>query len=112
VLATLAKVEVKGMAHITGGGLTENVPRVLPAALAASLETSRWTRPDVFRWLQKIGNIEDAEMHRTFNCGIGMTICVAAEHVETTLACLKSQGETPIVIGEVRRGSAGVVVHG
>jgi phosphoribosylformylglycinamidine cyclo-ligase len=101
VLATLAKVEVKGMAHITGGGLTENVPRVLPEALSARLETSRWTRPDVFRWLQKIGNIEDAEMHRTFNCGIGMVMIVPKAEAKAAIDSLGAHGVEAFEIGAI-----------
>jgi phosphoribosylformylglycinamidine cyclo-ligase len=112
LLALLKRVPVHGMAHITGGGLVENIPRVLPNGLEVVLSTKTWQRPEVFEWLRKAGNIAETEMLRTFNCGIGMTVCVAAEHVETTLASLKSQGESPVVIGEVRRGSGGVVVHG
>ncbi|HKQ85070.1 MAG TPA: phosphoribosylformylglycinamidine cyclo-ligase [Steroidobacteraceae bacterium] len=112
LLALLKRVPVHGFAHITGGGLVENIPRVIPHGLEVVLSTQTWQRPEVFDWLRRAGNIAEAEMHRTFNCGIGMTVCVAAEHVEATLACLKSQGESPVVIGEVRRGSGGVVVHG
>ncbi len=101
VLATLAKVELKGMAHITGGGLTENVPRALPKALAARLETSRWTRPDVFRWLQKIGSIEEAEMHRTFNCGIGMVLIVPKAEAKAAIDSLGAHGVEAFEIGAI-----------
>jgi phosphoribosylformylglycinamidine cyclo-ligase len=107
VLATLAKVEVKGLAHITGGGLTENVPRVLPEAVCASLETSRWTRPDVFRWLQKIGNIEDAEMHRTFNCGIGMVLIVPKAEAKAAIDSLGSHGVEAFEIGAIVKREPG-----
>ena len=76
VLALLGKIAVKGIAHITGGGLTENIPRMLPANACARLEARRWPRPAVFDWLQRHGAIEEAEMQRTFNCGIGMTLVV------------------------------------
>jgi phosphoribosylformylglycinamidine cyclo-ligase len=112
LLALLKRVPVHGFAHITGGGLVDNIPRMIPNGLEVLLSTKTWERPDVFEWLRRTGNIAEAEMHRTFNCGIGMTVCVGAEHVDAALACLKAQGETPVVIGEVRRGSAGVVVHG
>jgi phosphoribosylformylglycinamidine cyclo-ligase len=112
-LLALAKVvSIHGMAHITGGGLTENIPRVIPHGLEAMLSAQTWTRPPVFDWLQKAGNIADAEMYRTFNCGIGMTICVAAEHTEKALGILRQHGEDPVIIGEVRRGDGGVTIRG
>ena len=101
VLAALEKVDIKGIAHITGGGLTENIPRVLPEALAARLEATRWTMPWVFRWLRKMGNIEDAEMYRTFNCGIGMVLVVARGDSVATLACLKEHGVEAFEVGEI-----------
>jgi phosphoribosylformylglycinamidine cyclo-ligase len=112
-LLALAKVvPIHGIAHITGGGLTENIPRVIPAGLEVLLSAQTWQRGEVFDWLQKVGNIADAEMYRTFNCGIGMTITIAAEHVDKALQVLRDHGENPSVIGEVRRGDAGVVIHG
>ena len=92
---------VKGMAHITGGGLTENVPRILPAGLMAQLEAQSWQRPELFQWLQQAGKVADAEMHRVFNCGIGMTVVVAAEHADTARALLSEAGETVRVIGHI-----------
>jgi phosphoribosylformylglycinamidine cyclo-ligase len=112
LLALAKKVPIHGLAHITGGGLTENIPRVIPDGLEVVLSAKTWTRPEVFDWLQKTGNIANAEMHRTFNCGIGMTITVAAEHADKALQALREQGEQPAVIGEVRRGDSGVVIHG
>ncbi len=112
LLALLKRVPVHGIAHITGGGLVDNIPRVIPTGFEVVLSTKTWNRPEVFEWLRRAGNIAEPEMHRTFNCGIGMTVTVGAEHVESALACLKAQGEAPIVIGEVRRGSGGVIVHG
>jgi phosphoribosylformylglycinamidine cyclo-ligase len=85
---------------------------VIPEGLEVLLSAQTWTRPEVFDWLQQAGNIADAEMYRTFNCGIGMTITVGAEHVDKALQLLREQGEQPSVIGEVRRGNAGVVIHG
>jgi phosphoribosylformylglycinamidine cyclo-ligase len=112
-LLALAKVvPVHGMAHITGGGLTENIPRVVPPGLEVLLSSQTWQRAPVFDWLRKTGNIAEAEMYRTFNCGIGMTVCVAAEHVDKAIQCLRQHGEQPVVIGEVRRGDNGVVIHG
>jgi len=101
VLATLAKVEVKGMAHITGGGLTENIPRVLPEGVAAKLDGSKWTMPWVFRWLRKQGNIEDAELHRTFNCGIGMVMVVSKADAQSAIAILGANGVEAFEIGEI-----------
>jgi len=112
LLALAKTVPVHGMAHITGGGLTENIPRVVPQGLEVMLSAKTWTRPEVFDWLQRAGNIADAEMYRTFNCGIGMTITVAAEHAERALQTLREHGEQPAVIGEIRRGDSGVVIHG
>lgn len=112
LLALAKKVPIHGIAHITGGGLTENIPRVVPDGLGVLLSAKTWTRPEVFDWLQATGNITDAEMYRTFNCGIGMTITVAAEHVDKALAVLREHGEQPSVIGEIRRSDAGVVIHG
>jgi phosphoribosylformylglycinamidine cyclo-ligase len=112
LLALAKKVPIHGIAHITGGGLTENIPRVVPNGLGVLLSAQTWTRPEVFDWLQKTGNIADAEMYKTFNCGIGMTITVGAEHVDKALAVLRESGEQPAVIGEIRRSDTGVVIHG
>jgi len=111
LLALIQAVPVHGIAHITGGGLTENIPRVVPEGLEVILSAQTWQRGEVFDWLQKTGNIADAEMHRTFNCGIGMTINVAAEHVDKALKSLRDSGEQPVVIGEIQRGSSGVVIY-
>jgi phosphoribosylformylglycinamidine cyclo-ligase len=91
--------------------LTENIPRVLPHGLEVILGAKTWVQPPVFGWLQRAGNIENAEMYRTFNCGIGMTVCVGAEHAEKALNVLRDEGEQPIVIGEVRRGDGGVIIR-
>jgi phosphoribosylformylglycinamidine cyclo-ligase len=111
-LLELAKtVPVRSFAHITGGGLTENIPRVIPNGLEVMLSAQTWQQPAVFDWLQKAGSIPAAEMYRTFNCGIGMTVCVAAEHADKAMRSLADHGEKPVVIGEVRRGDAGVVIR-
>jgi phosphoribosylformylglycinamidine cyclo-ligase len=112
LLALAKTVDVHGFAHITGGGLTENIPRVVPEGLEVHLSAQTWNRPAVFDWLQKAGDIPHAEMYRTFNCGIGMTVCVAAEHGERALQSLREHGEQPIVIGEIRRGDGGVIIRG
>jgi len=95
---------VTGLAHITGGGLTENTPRMCPDHLAPSIDTKTWTPPPVFDWLQRVGNIELAEMHRTFNMGIGMVLAVSPANVDTVMAKLKALGETPVLMGELVEG--------
>ena len=107
LLALMKSLPVKGMAHITGGGLVENVPRVLPEAVTAVLEKSSWPRPPLFDWLQREGNVAEAEMHRVFNCGIGMVVVVAAEHADAALKFLKEAGETAWRIGAIRARQAG-----
>jgi phosphoribosylformylglycinamidine cyclo-ligase len=107
VLAALAKVAVKGIAHITGGGLTENIPRVLPENACAHLDTNRWPRPVIFDWLQRKGRIETAEMHRTFNCGIGMTLVVAAADVKAALEVLAANGAEAYEVGSIVERKAG-----
>ncbi|MEO7402224.1 MAG: phosphoribosylformylglycinamidine cyclo-ligase [Burkholderiales bacterium] len=106
LLALMKLVPVKGMAHITGGGLVENVPRVLPDAVKAVLDRKSWPLPAVFQWLQKEGGVADHEMHRVFNCGIGMVVVVAAEHAEQASASLRAAGETVYRVGriEARQG--------
>ncbi|MEO5694625.1 MAG: phosphoribosylformylglycinamidine cyclo-ligase [Usitatibacter sp.] len=99
VLATMAKVEVKGLAHITGGGLTENIPRVLREGLMARLDSSKWPMPPVFRWLMKNGNIDSAEMHRTFNCGIGMVVIVSRADARAAMETLAAHGVEAFEIG-------------
>jgi phosphoribosylformylglycinamidine cyclo-ligase len=105
------KLPVRGFAHITGGGLTDNIPRVLPDGCEVVLQRSHWHRDPVFEWLQRTGRIEQTEMYRTFNCGIGMVVIVPPEHADEALRLLAARGETASVIGEVRRGSAGVVIN-
>ena len=103
---------IKGMAHITGGGLTENVPRILQPHLSATLHRDSWQLPDLFSWLQKEGAVEDAEMHRVFNCGIGMVVIVSAADADAVTATLVAQGETVSRIGviEERAGDAAQTV--
>ena len=109
VLGLLDQVPVHGIAHITGGGLSENIPRVLPAGLEARLDPGAWRRGGVWDWIQSTGNIPDVEMHRTFNCGIGMTLQVASADADRTLSALAAAGEQAQVIGEVAVGDRGVV---
>jgi phosphoribosylformylglycinamidine cyclo-ligase len=107
LLALMSKLTVKGMAHITGGGLVENVPRVLPETTQAVLHRSAWTLPKLFQWLQEKGGVEDAEMHRVFNCGIGMVVIVNAADAAAAKAQLESTGETVYQLGEIVARPAG-----
>lgn len=107
VLQLLAKVPVKGIAHITGGGIVENVPRVLPDAVKAVIRRDSWTLPPVFAWLQAQGKVADAEMHRVFNCGIGMVLVLAREHVPAALESLAAAGEQAWLAGEIAPRSPG-----
>ena len=102
LLKLLSAIKVKGMAHITGGGITENVPRVLPAGLTAEVKKDSWQMPPLFGWLQAQGNVTDDEMYRTFNCGIGMVVIVAAEDAAAAQQLLAAEGEQVAVIGTVR----------
>ena len=102
LLALMQSIDVKGMVHITGGGLVENVPRVLQSHLTVVLKKEAWVMPPLFTWLQKHGNVADAEMHRVFNCGIGMVVIVAAEDADAAMAHLVASGETVSRIGHVR----------
>jgi len=103
VLALLAEIEVKGMAHITGGGLTENTHRMFPHDLAARIDRTSWPRPPIFDWLQRTGNVVTDEMHRVFNCGIGMILVVSPTQVEAALERLAAAGESAYRIGSVER---------
>jgi phosphoribosylformylglycinamidine cyclo-ligase len=107
VLALLGALPVKGIAHITGGGLVENVPRVLPEGCRAVLHRDAWSMPPVFDWLQREGGIADAEMHRVFNCGIGLVIVVDPAHADDAVARLRAAGETAARIGEIVERPAG-----
>lgn len=104
---------VKAMAHITGGGLLENVPRVLPDDVAARIDLSEMTLPQVFSWLAVTGGIDDVEMFRTFNCGVGMVVVVASDQADTVMEILHREGEVASVIGELTvRGADAVVMAG
>jgi phosphoribosylformylglycinamidine cyclo-ligase len=107
VLKLLAAVKVKGLAHITGGGLVGNVPRMLPEGMRAVLRKKMWPRPELFNLLQKDGNVAEDEMHRVFNCGIGMVIAVAREQVAAATMLLKREGELAYEIGFVEAGNPG-----
>jgi phosphoribosylformylglycinamidine cyclo-ligase len=111
LLALAQQVNVKGFAHITGGGLTDNIPRVLPDGMEVVLQRRSWARDPVFEWLASTGKVASGEMYRTFNCGIGMVAVVAPAEVDAALAVLKARGETATVIGMVGRGPRGVVIE-
>jgi len=107
LLKLIWTMPVKGLAHITGGGITENVPRVLPAGLTAEIQKNSWTMPPLFQWLQAQGNIVDNEMYKTFNCGIGMIVIMAEELAEAALDLLEEEGESVFIIGHIRKQNAG-----
>lgn len=112
LLSLIRKFDVHAMAHITGGGLLENLPRVLPDSFSAEIDTSSWSWPPVFDWLQQRGDLALQEMYRTFNCGIGMVVCISSEHCAAAIRQLKQAGEKPFVIGRVvpRGEDAGVIL--
>jgi phosphoribosylformylglycinamidine cyclo-ligase len=110
LLKLIAQVPVHGLAHITGGGLVENIPRVLPAGLEVVLQRNSWRREAVFDWLQRQGQVADEEMYRVFNCGIGMTIHLAPGDADRAIGILRDAGQEALVIGEVRTGTRGVVI--
>ncbi|CAB3726625.1 Phosphoribosylformylglycinamidine cyclo-ligase [Achromobacter insolitus] len=103
VLAALAKhgTSIKGLAHITGGGLLDNVPRILQPGLSAKLHRANWEMPKLFQWLQQQGQVEDTEMYRVFNCGIGMVLVVDPAQAQAIAATLREQGETVSMLGEI-----------
>ncbi|MGB0449324.1 MAG: phosphoribosylformylglycinamidine cyclo-ligase [Porticoccaceae bacterium] len=107
LLELIKKSQVNALAHITGGGLLENIPRVLPENAKAVIDTQAWKRPVVFDWLQKGGNIDEHEMHRTLNCGVGMVICVPADRAEEALEMLAASGETAFELGSISELTAG-----
>ena len=110
LLSLFKQVPVHALAHITGGGLSENLPRVLPENTCAVIDTGSWQQSAVFDWLQRNGNVETQEMYRTFNCGIGMVVCVAAADAATTVTHLNEQGEDARIIGHVDPGEGAPVV--
>ena len=110
LLKLMGDVSLHGLSHITGGGLVDNIPRVLPDGLEAILERRSWRREPVFDWLQQQGKIADAEMYRVFNCGIGMTVHVSANDAQRAVGVLRDAGQEALVIGEIRNGTRGVVI--
>jgi phosphoribosylformylglycinamidine cyclo-ligase len=107
LLKLIETLSVKGMAHITGGGLVENVPRVLPDGVTAVLDQKSWPLPPLFQWLQREGKVADTEMHRVFNCGIGMVVVVAAADADRAVTVLSDAGETVHRIGRIEARQAG-----
>jgi phosphoribosylformylglycinamidine cyclo-ligase len=111
-MLSLAKtVPVSGFAHITGGGLTDNIPRVVPDGLEVVLERASWPRDPLFSWLQQTAGTNDDEMHRTFNCGIGMVAIVPAAEADAARAALAAAGAPALLIGEVRHGNRGALIQ-
>ena len=110
LLKLLRALPVHGLAHITGGGLLDNIPRVVPEGLEVRLARGSWALPELFTWLQAATRLSDEDMHRTFNCGIGMTVHVAPSDAERALALLRESGETATVIGTIEAGTRGVVI--
>ncbi len=113
LLQLIKTVDVRAMSHITGGGLPENIPRVLPDGTVAAIDTASWQLPEVFQWLKDNGGVEDTEMYRTFNCGIGMVVCVPADQAEKAIEQLNSAGEHATVIGHIvpRGDDPGVILQ-
>ena len=108
VLALMQKTPIRGLAHITGGGITENVPRILPGGLCAEIDSGSWQQGPVFDWLAAAGRIEADEMRRTFNCGVGMVVVVAPADADAALATLEQAGETAWRLGRIAAGGDGV----
>ncbi|MEJ2612056.1 MAG: AIR synthase-related protein, partial [Candidatus Thiodiazotropha sp.] len=103
LLALMQQVEIHALAHITGGGLPENLPRVLPQGCQAVIDSDSWELPAVFQWLREQGNLTAHEMLRTLNSGVGMVVCVAAEQAEQTLALLSQSGESAWRLGSIEQ---------
>jgi phosphoribosylformylglycinamidine cyclo-ligase len=110
LLKLVGALPVHGLSHITGGGLVDNIPRVIPDGLEVILERRTWRREPVFEWLQDAGRVADQEMYRVFNCGIGMTIQVAAKDADRAVSILREADQESVVIGEVKSGTRGVVI--
>jgi len=102
ILKLMESIKVNALAHITGGGLLENIPRVLPEDTCAFIDSTSWTRPAIFDWLQDQGNVEQKEMYRVLNCGVGMVLCLDADKAEHAIQLLQAEGEQAWVIGEIR----------
>ena len=109
ILPMLKKIDVKGLVHITGGGFQENIPRVIPKNTDAVIKTGTWNVLPVFKLIQREGCIDDLEMYRTFNMGVGMIVVVSEQQVPPTLAYLRKRGQDARIIGEIRKGSGRVI---
>lgn len=109
ILALLKAVPIHGIAHITGGGLPGNIPRILPDNCDCRIDATAWPRPEIFQWLQSEGSIDDTEMLRTFNCGIGLVIIVSSDTAAQAHEMLEASGETVYRLGEVQAGGQGIV---
>jgi phosphoribosylformylglycinamidine cyclo-ligase len=103
ILKLIESIEIRAMAHITGGGITENIPRILPKGLSAVIDKKSWKLPLLFEWLKDEAGLNDIELYKTFNCGIGMAVMVAKDDVEKATEILKASGEEVFVIGEVKK---------
>ena len=110
LLELMKSVPVSALSHITGGGLLENIPRVLPENCSAVIDTQSWELPALFQWLQKHGNVDAEEMYRTFNCGTGMILCISPEYQDQALSILQELGETAWVVGRITEDSSSQVV--
>ncbi|KXO08618.1 MULTISPECIES: phosphoribosylformylglycinamidine cyclo-ligase [Marinobacter] len=106
ILQLIREVDVRALSHITGGGLPENIPRVLPAGTVAAIDTQSWELPPVFQWLQNSGGVASEEMYRTFNCGIGMIVCVPADQKELAMDALNAMGEKVWQVGVIEAASS------
>jgi phosphoribosylformylglycinamidine cyclo-ligase len=107
LLALIEQCQVNALAHITGGGLLENIPRVLPAGSCAVLDTASWQEPELFRWLSRAGKVARTEMYRTFNCGVGMVVCVPEADCARAIALLAAAGENAWRIGHIEAATEG-----
>ena len=110
ILSLINNLPVNAISHITGGGLLENIPRVLPNNLAARLDTSSWIMPDIFKWLQTEGNIDSKEMYRVLNCGIGMVVVTSKNSSQAVIDCLKDSGENAWLVGEIVNSTGNQVI--
>lgn len=111
VLSLMEKVEVRGIAHITGGGLTENIPRILPEGAGVVIHKGAWTIPPLFQTIGRIGKVPKEDLYRTLNMGIGLVLVVKKDESEKALECLKTSGEEPMIVGEVRESAVRNVVY-
>jgi phosphoribosylformylglycinamidine cyclo-ligase len=110
ILSLINNLPVNAISHITGGGLLENIPRVLPDNLAARLDSSSWIMPDIFKWLQTEGNIDSKEMYRVLNCGIGMVVVTPKNSSQAVIDCLKDSGENAWLVGEIVNSTGNQVI--